>query len=1001
MVRNLSPSARRGSRGLLAAILALLLVFGAVGVVFALSGQVHAAPESLSSYVVKIAPPTEFVEATAPPGVLEERALARARDAVARQLGDLQTKGEVGSFAYDANQQGFRVQLSDAARKSLAANSLVSHVDPAPPANTAGPSGVRPLSSNSSVSSVDYIQVDSPFMWGEVNFGGLSVTATLYASDKTTVEGIAQQVAQSKTITIDRKTLYFETVFEDPNNPSHPAVMIAPGDWVNVVTSGTNPNNGQFQTDNRWIPVDDVQAWTSYQNDTISGHTSAANSQVIITVGSLSTSNYLINSTTPYASVTADANGNFSANSFITGTNPPKPIDLQQGSTGFVRVVHADLSEVFTVHGQNTLPLEGSSLVHGYAFLLPGAPFGLDNGVVVNRPAPNVVLTLANSQGVVKSTLTFASPYSQPYEANFGQTIDGGDTVTVQISNLTLPTITVSPLAGVIDLSRDQITGNGPANTTLTVSAGHVDGYMKSSSSVSYVQDQVKTDGSGNYASGAISCGSSNQVTLQPGSFGYVGYEDPHGNFIYEDFAAPTNDVLVNYPFIEGWVANGTIAPTVTVTDSNGTVQSTSAAVQPTIIWLLNQRLFIDTYYNVTPSVFVVPGDTVTVSGGSRLDQIPVDALAAYVNTDDSTVSGTAPVGASVKVIPDGFRTSYQIATANGSGNFTATNPYTTYNAASCSTGTYSETFTPGAVGRAYVTHADGNRVFTVWGRSMHVNENENVVELYLYPTANLDWSSTPAWSILSPDSVTLTDTPQGSSPVAVTQTTSGMSSYTKVLVVNGANQKVLIRGGDSLSVSFTEGSPGSPERTATMSLSNIPLVIAIPDVDANTVGGLGASSWSGQALLNGSTGANPIAIAARSNPAFGPVSFLDYYKKVVDLIVGNSGTISFSDQQGHRVWSAWAATDYPVKITGILLKGQTVVCGKATPSLGVHIFDATNQPQLTAIGNGTADSSGNFCVTVSPPLYHGEAVMAQDDNGTYSQPVVVGYALYLPFVKH
>jgi hypothetical protein len=43
-----------------------------------------------------------------------------------------------------------------------------------------------------------------------------------------------------------------------------------------------------------------------------------------------------------------------------------------------------------------------------------------------------------------------------------------------------------------------------------------------------------------------------------------VGYEDVHSNFVYMAFAAPTNHVMVDFPFVEGWIANGLVRPELT-----------------------------------------------------------------------------------------------------------------------------------------------------------------------------------------------------------------------------------------------------------------------------------------------------------------------------------------------------------------------------------------------------------------------------------------------------
>ena len=95
----------------------------------------------------------------------------------------------------------------------------------------------------------------------------------------------------------------------------------------------------------------------------------------------------------------------------------------------------------------------------------------------------------------------------------------------------------------------------------MVVGAGQVSGYITSHSYVNFLEKQVSTNGTGALASGPFGCGTGNNTwPLRPGSFGYAGYENPCGNLVYMSFAAPTNHVMSDFPFIEGWVANGSMS---------------------------------------------------------------------------------------------------------------------------------------------------------------------------------------------------------------------------------------------------------------------------------------------------------------------------------------------------------------------------------------------------------------------------------------------------------
>src|SRR5438093_12526379 len=102
-------------------------------------------------------------------------------------------------------------------------------------------------------------------------------------------------------------------------------------------------------------------------------------------------------------------------------------------------------------------------------------------------------------------------------------------------------------------------------------------------------------------------------------------------------------------------------------------------------------------------------------------------------------------------------------------------NPFVNTNDYNCSTTSSVQTVAPGNSGRTYLTHPDGNAVFVTWGRSMHVNENENFVEVYGYPTQNLDWFSVPQIQV----TVTLTPRDGGSPTVATASSDYSLRGYT------------------------------------------------------------------------------------------------------------------------------------------------------------------------------------------------------------------------------
>lgn len=952
-------------------------------------------PAAFAPYLVRPAPASGLIplSGAGAPGLAE--ADAASRRAVEAVLGDLASAGLAGDSWFDPAEAAFRADLSPAAVDRLRARADVASVEPAgdPALPVVGDPGSGLAAAADAIpptaSSVVFVQVHSPFIWGRVSTSGLTVELTLEDAAGQ-VKGVSYQSTQSPPndrIKIDRSQLYFETTFVDPNAPGQPA-LIRPGDRVRVRTAGTDPVTRRPIAEDKRVVVDDLRVWTSYERDTVEGESTAPpGSTVVATVGSaLSLSQYLTpGGAVTYAESSGFAGGSFSLKSFRTSADPAlRSVDLRQGTTGFVRLIHPDGNEVYALHGQNVLVLERSPIVHGYAFSLPGPPNGLELGVTVKRPKPRVEVTLRNGQAQVKDTVAPGSQPGEsqtPYFARFSTPILAGDVVEVSINGAPPTRVDAAPLSGAIDLAAQQVSGRGPASTSLVVAIGRVNGYISENTTFDYLDRRVTSDVSGHYRSGSFTCGSGVAVTLRPGTFGYVGFEDARGSFVYLAFAAPTTHVMVDYPFLEGWLADGLDQPVVTVRAPDGTVTHRGAAV-PLLLYAVNQRVIIDTYYQVTTSRFIAPGDTVTVEVGDRTATIPVDRLTAYLDTDGDAVVGSAPPGARVRVVPGAPRTAQREAVAGSDGAYAAGNPLTLTNSLSCAETKFDKDFVPGEAGRAYLRHADGNEVFAGYGRSIHVNLQENYLEIYSYPLQDQDWEPTPRRP------VTTTLAPRDGDPITVGALAEfGRPGKTKVTFNDARGGRVLIRAGDTLTATFEEGPPGLT-RPVSLVLGPLPLVTGSPDMESDTVAGVGPRSWGGQARLTSQPDARGSTIAPSGSTAYPPVRLMTASGKPLSLEVGYAGTVSFSDRLGRRLWAAWAVTAEPVKIDPPI-PGATQVCGTAAPGSAVRVEDATDEGKLATIGTGTAGPDRRFCVAVSPPLIRGQVLLAEA-AGTYSQPVVV-----------
>ncbi len=973
------------------------------------------------SYVVHLGNPTWVVAVTRANQNVDAEIHERERAQISAILDNLAAAGKAGTYAYDDVQNVFRVQLSDAGRAALATNPLVESIEPEVISAAGNP--LKNNLSTQSVSSIDYIQVFTPFMWGYVNTGGLSIDIKLFASDGTTQIGVPCQLARTSGpnyVVIDNSVLYFETVFvkPDPSDPTRPdpsvnagnctpAVNIMPHDVVQVVTTG----NGTSST-NR-ITVDDIDGWESYRQDTVSGaiYIIEPGSTVWVTTGGLAIGSQYLDPST-YRGFTPSGNGSFgftvsswcklaSGAQPSPSCTPTTTVNLNPGATGWIRVEHPGGNEVYTAYGYTLQAFENGTKIRGYDFQLPGPVGGLTApGVTV--PRPPIVETITLNPGGTTLMITGGTPF----DTTTPVLISPNSTIQAQINqNPHVITVNVSPLTATINLGTNQVTGVGPPSTPVDLGVNDTDGYMSKSFSAHYVKQTLTTDATtGQFVSNPFTCGQNGVFRLQPGSFGTLGFEDPKGNYVYIGFAAPTADVMTHYPFIEGWVANSTDTATVTLLDSTGTVKD-QQTVSPILIYLGAFQLYVNSYFNVTPSQNIAPGDVVTVTAPGVSLRIPVDEIGGQLNADADFISGQAPPGSTVKVIPQKNPTAYFQATVSGNGSFMTGSPFVTTDGG-CNQGTWTPVFNIGDGGRIYVLHADGTRVFTYYGRAISVNENERYVELWLYYTHGIDWDNATGRTL----TVTLSPA-QGTPVVTVASNTGGNGSdYIKLDATKLANWPN-VQARDTVTATFTEGPDGGPTQMATINFASIPLLTGSGNLDNSTLGGAAPAPWWGVASLL-TVASNPVPIPPRQYAAYGPLQFFSGSNKTpIPLGQGYGGQVSMTDAWNyvatdastHRVWIAWAITVIPVEIIGYLRPGDTVVCGKGPPNVAINIYDVTNNATgLTIIlGSGSTDSTGHFCVTVNAPLYLGQVVMAgtPPPDNNLSQPVVVLNPIFLPIV--
>ncbi len=652
-------------------------------------------------YLIRPAAPNAMI--VVDPGVGAEASAATAgaeeeqRDALEAELAALVADGLAGGYGYDERQAVFRAGLSEAGVAALRASMLVAEVEAEPTEAGKEPGAALLPADLAPVTSVIFAQVNSPLVWGNTNIGGLDVQLTLETADGTVI-GVPSGSCGvlPNCVYVNPDPLYFETTFVDPIDRTK-YVPMRPGDYVHVITSGDNPGTPAYPdpSEDKRVQIVSLSACGLPEADRVEG-TTVPNADVIVTLTSPTASLYLATSyLTPgsnmtYAEVKSDASGRFTAATFRTTADATYKVkDIVQGNKGFARVRLLGSSgqptgdEVWTLWGQNVYVLQNSPVVHGYAFRLPAAPSGVLTAYKATRPTPGLTAELKAPGGAIKATASAGSSTTQPYTVSFDPaTIMAGDSVRVAIDydgNIAFDqTVAVLPVTAAANLSINQVTGTGPANTGMVIGAGNVQGYVTESSRYDAWEARVTASATGAYASGPVTCGTSDVVQLQPGSFGYVGYEAPCGNFVYTAYAAPIAAAMSGFNYVDGWMATGLEQPTVAVSAAGGAVKQAAQPATKRLFWLLYDKLYVNTYYNAATSVYIDPGDTVTVASGGRVHTIPVDDLEARLYAEQDIVAGKAPANTVLRVIPEQDRAAWKQIQASAGGTYAAANPYLT-----------------------------------------------------------------------------------------------------------------------------------------------------------------------------------------------------------------------------------------------------------------------------------------------------------------------------------
>ena len=641
--------------------------------------------------------------------------------------------------------------------------------------------------------------------------------------------------------------------------PDGSPLNLQPGDVVQATAGGATTI----------ITVPTVNVTSDPVNDRLTGTTSGT---TVITTTYGATRTLALWPTSLYDGdygkyVLPDASGVFTAvNPFYSSANPDggqSPLDWNPGTWGHYRYVDANSNYVY---GRFLAPFtpkvtvqENGNRVYGYV-ALPGVP---------------VTVTLKTGTTVRAVRHTVSDPTSAWFDVRFYDAsgnpvyIQANDTVEVSAS----PTIVVPvvPLSGQVNATTNVVSGSGPANASLSVEMG---GYHL----------PAITD-----SSGAFSVDFTGVYDIRPGDRARIRYINAEGHEVFlENIPAPYVWVRKDTNWGGGAVALGN-APVTVVLKTGTTVKATAVLTSG-----IDGEFSFDLYSASGVLVPIVTGDTLVVTCGGTTMTLPIPTLTAQVNPASDTVTGQAPAAGEMLRVElydaSGFPMGQKTVTADGSGAYTAGNPWGTTN------------YDLRAGWRALITYInpDGNQVtLEATAPVVYVRGNASG-----YTSRNrVSGYATP----YAPITVTVT---RGGSTIGSAFATADWAGWFDVSLYDGTGALLDIQGGDMVKVT------GSAIGTMTVNVPTInATAYAVTDTLEGTIAPAGSSlkvvygSYVKPVTSDGTTGA-----FSAGNPFYdsggNPVN--------VNFSAGDWVDVHYVDANGHWVYQRFTAVDPTVSAAQI-----------------------------------------------------------------------------------
>lgn len=441
-----------------------------------------------------------------------------------------------------------------------------------------------------------------PFLMTQINYNGAAGFTTPNTSLACTLKN-ASQVVKSTSILTSGPDSYFYAEFLDRDG--YP-VLVLPGYVVQVV-----PLVGETLT----ITVPELTAQANITTDIVQGK-GPANSTLEV-------------SANPAITVTTDALGNYTAN--FTGV-----YDIKHGDT---------ITVVYEMPDGNMVYLSS---------IIPSATIELNRSRVSGYTTPNTsfTATLKDTSQIVKATVTARSDDQGYFYADFYDLYYDNIPIlpgyVVQVVPQTGETLTVTSveLTAQVNQNTDTVQGKGPANSTLTVTAGN---YSKT----------VTTDAQGNFTASYIG-----KRDIKRGNSIEVRYYNADHNSISLLFYVPILYLNANSSDFSGYTTPNT-SVTLTLKDASQAVKGTAS------ITSYSDGYFSD-YFTTAgwTRVKIVPGyvvQMVPVTGETL--SVVVPELTAQANITTDVVQGKGPANSNLIVYAEYSPVS---ATADTQGNYTA-----------------------------------------------------------------------------------------------------------------------------------------------------------------------------------------------------------------------------------------------------------------------------------------------------------------------------------------